>query len=200
MRDRHCLPMVLARVLVSTGCATQREWGVWRSHSTHFATDDHLAFSATNAVAGAPRVTPELMDKAKGQGWWGRNIPSDVQPADVAGNWSGTWTGHGLLRSDRYGVAQVSITQKGATGEGILVLQDWHADRGDGLGQGDVGERDPAESALRGHLQGGWGPADRDLPLHALAGPDRGDAGPLSPTRPPQGGVGWTTMVRITAR
>ena len=130
MRDRNWLPMVMALVLVSTGCATQREWGVWRSHSTHFATDDHLAFSATNAVAGAPRITPELMDKAKGQGWWGRNIPSDVQPADVAGSWSGTWTGHGLLRSDRYGVAQVSITQKGATGEGVLVLQDSQATEG----------------------------------------------------------------------
>ena len=78
MRDRNWLPMVMALVLVSTGCATQREWGVWRSHSTHFATDDHLGFSVTNAVAGAPRITPELMDRAKGQGWWGRNIPSDV--------------------------------------------------------------------------------------------------------------------------
>ena len=124
MRDRNWLPMVLALVLVSTGCATQREWGVWRSHSTHFATDDHLGFSVTNAVAGAPLVTPELMTKAKGQGWWGRSIPSDVQPADVAGHWTGTWTGNGLRRSDRYGVAQASITQKGSTGEGVLILQD----------------------------------------------------------------------------
>ena len=50
MRDRNWLPMVMALLLVSTGCATQREWGVWRSHSTHFATDDHLGFSVTNAV------------------------------------------------------------------------------------------------------------------------------------------------------
>ena len=124
MRDRNWLPMVLALVLVSTGCATQREWTTWREHPTHFATDNHLSFSVTNAVAGAPRVTPELMAQAKGEGWWGRNIPSDVQLADVAGQWNGTWIGYGLLRSQRYGVAQASITQKGATGEGVLVLED----------------------------------------------------------------------------
>jgi hypothetical protein len=130
MRDCNWLPMVMALVLVSTGCATQREWTVWRAHPTHFATDNHLGFSVTNAVAGAPRVTPELMAQAKGEGWWGRNIPSDVQPADVAGNWAGTWTGYGLLRSQRYGVAQASITQKGATGEGVLVLEDSQAAEG----------------------------------------------------------------------
>jgi hypothetical protein len=130
MRDRNWLPMVLALVLVSTGCATQREWTTWREHPTHFATDNHLAFSVTNAVAGAPRVTPELMAQAKGEGWWGRNIPSDVQLADVAGRWNGTWTGYGLLRSQRYGVAQASITQKGATGEGVLVLEDSQAAEG----------------------------------------------------------------------
>jgi hypothetical protein len=122
--------MVLALVLVSTGCATQREWETWRAHPTHFATDNHLGFSVTNSVAGAPLVTPELMARAKAEGWWGRNIPSDVQPADVAGHWNGTWTGYGLLRSHRYGVAQASITQKGASGEGILVLQDSQAAEG----------------------------------------------------------------------
>jgi hypothetical protein len=130
MRDRNWLPMVLALVLVSTGCATQREWATWRAHPTHYATDNHLGFSVTNAVAGAPRVTPELMAQAKGEGWWGRNIPPDVQPADVAGHWNGTWTGYGLLRSQRYGVAEASITQKGATGEGVLVLQDSQAAEG----------------------------------------------------------------------
>ncbi|HJV55511.1 MAG TPA: hypothetical protein VJ971_06035, partial [Methylomirabilota bacterium] len=44
--------------------------------------------------------------------------------ADVAGHWTGTWSGYGLLRSNRYGVAEASITQRGASGEGVLVLQD----------------------------------------------------------------------------
>jgi len=124
MRDRNWLPMVMALALVSTGCATQREWGIWRAHPTHFATDNHLGFSVTSAVAGAPRITPELMQVAKREGWWGRNIPSDVQPANVAGNWEGSWSGYGLLHSLRGGVAKASFTLKGATGEGRLMLAD----------------------------------------------------------------------------
>jgi len=130
MRVRNWLPMGMALVLVSTGCATQREWAVWRSHPTHYANDNHFAFSVTNAVAGAPMATPELMEKAKGEGWWGRYVPSDLQPANVAGNWTGTWTGLGLLRSSRYGVAQASINQNGAGGEGVLILQDSQAVEG----------------------------------------------------------------------
>ena len=124
MRDRNWLPMVMALALVSTGCATQREWGTWRAHPTHFATDNHLSFSVTSAVAGAPRITPELMQVAKSEGWWGRNIPSDVQLANVAGNWEGSWSGYGLLHSLRGGVAKASFTQKGALGEGRLMLAD----------------------------------------------------------------------------
>jgi hypothetical protein len=124
MRDRNWLPMVIALVLVSTGCATQREWAMWRAHPTHFATDNHLGFSVTNAVAGAPRVTPELMQLAKGEGWWGRFIPPDVDLAKVAGNWEGSWSGYGLMQSLRGGVAQATFTLSGATGEGRLVLKD----------------------------------------------------------------------------
>jgi hypothetical protein len=124
MRNRTWLPLAVALVLVSTGCATQREWAVWRAHPTHFATDNHLSFSVTNAVAGAPRITPELMTVAKREGWWGRNIPSDVQLADVAGRWEGSWSGYGMFRSARGGVAQAEFTMKGALGEGRLVLVD----------------------------------------------------------------------------
>jgi hypothetical protein len=130
MRDRNWLPMVIALVLVSTGCATHREWAVWRAHPAHFATDNHLSFSVTNAVAGAPRVTPELMQLAKGEGWWGRFVPSDVKPADVAGSWEGSWSGYGLRESLRGGVAQATFTLNGATGEGRLVLMDSQAAEG----------------------------------------------------------------------
>ena len=130
MRDRSWLPMVMALVLVSTGCATHREWAVWRAHPTHFATDNHLAFSATNMVAGAPRVTPDLMDLAKREGWWGRWIPRDVKPADVAGTWEGSWSGYGLQRSLRGGVAHATFVVNGATGEGRLVLHDSQAAEG----------------------------------------------------------------------
>ena len=130
MQKRNWLPMGIALVLVSTGCATQREWATWRAHPTHFANDNHLSFSVTNAVAGAPRVTPELMQQAKGEGWWGRNIPSDAQAANVAGDWEGAWSGYGIKRSVRSGSATASFTLNGATGEGRLVLNDSQAAEG----------------------------------------------------------------------
>jgi hypothetical protein len=130
MRHRYWLPMVTVFVFMSSGCATEREWAIWHAHPTHFATDNHLSFSATSAVAGAPRVTPDLMEVAKSEGWWGRNFPSNVQVADVAGDWQGSWSGYGLLRSERGGVAQASFSLQGASGEGRLVLKDSQAAEG----------------------------------------------------------------------
>jgi hypothetical protein len=125
MRHRSFLPLILGLVLVSTGCAaTHREWEVWRAHPTHYATDDHLAFSMKNMVGAAPRVTPELMDQAKGQGWWGRNTPFVTPPANVTGRWEGSWSGYGMSRTLRGGVAQAVLTVDGRTGQGRLVLMD----------------------------------------------------------------------------
>ena len=92
MRHRTFLPLLLGLVIVSTGCAaTHREWEVWRAHPTHYATGNHLAFSMQNMVGARPQVTPELMDQAKGEGWWGRNTPFVAPRANVAGTWEGTW-------------------------------------------------------------------------------------------------------------
>jgi hypothetical protein len=125
MRHRSFLPLVLGIVLLSTGCAaTHREWEVWRAHPTHYATDNHLAFSMGNAVGGAPRVTPEMMETAKSEGWWGRNTPFVGPRANVAGRWEGSWSGYGIFRSLRGGVAQAILTVDGATGQGVLVLKD----------------------------------------------------------------------------
>lgn len=125
MLHRHVLPVMLGFVLVSTGCAaTHREWAIWRAHPTHFASDNHLGFSVTNAVAGAPRITPELMDRARGEGWWGRSTPFVTPRADVAGRWEGYWSGRGMFNSLRGGVAQAVLTVDGPTGRGRLVLKD----------------------------------------------------------------------------
>jgi hypothetical protein len=125
MRHRNWLPLVLGFVVVTTGCAaTHREWEVWRAHPTHFATDKHLAFSMGNAVGGAPRVTPELMDQAKSERWWGRNTPFIAPHPDVAGRWEGHWSGYGLSRTQRGGIARAELTVNGATGEGRLILID----------------------------------------------------------------------------
>jgi hypothetical protein len=125
MRHRSFLPLMLGIVLLSTGCAaTHREWEVWRAHPTHYATGNHLAFSMGNAVGGAPRVTPEMMETAKSEGWWGRNTPFVGPRANVAGRWEGSWSGYGIFRSLRGGVAQAILTVDGATGQGVLVLKD----------------------------------------------------------------------------
>jgi hypothetical protein len=124
MRHRDWLPTLMALAILTTGCATEREWAIWRAHPTHFATGGHLDFSASNAVGAAPQVTPKLMETAKGEGWWGRNVPRDVQLADVAGTWRGSWSGYGLMQSRRSGLAEASFTMNGATGQGRLVMQD----------------------------------------------------------------------------
>jgi len=125
MRHRNWLPLMLGLVLTSTGCAaTHREWEVWRAHPTHFASDNHLGYSTARAVGAAPQVTPELMDKAKAQGWWGRNTPFVAPRAAIAGRWEGYWSGYGWSRTLRGGVAKAEFTVDGATGQGRLVLID----------------------------------------------------------------------------
>jgi hypothetical protein len=119
------LPMGIALALLTTGCATEREWTTWRAHPTHYANGNHMAFSVTNMVGGAPRVTPELVQTAKREGWWGRNMPSDAQLANVSGTWEGTWTGYGLQRVPRSGIAIGTFQLNGgATGEGRLSMSD----------------------------------------------------------------------------
>ena len=101
------LPMGIALALLTTGCATEREWTTWRAHPTHYANGNHMAFSVTNMVGGAPRVT------------------SDAQLANVSGTWEGTWTGYGLQRVPRRGIATGTFQLNGgATGEGRLSMSD----------------------------------------------------------------------------
>jgi hypothetical protein len=135
MRHRSFLTLVLGFVLLSAGCAaTHREWEVWRAHPTHYATGNHMAFSMGNVVGGAPRVTPEMVDQAKSEGWWGRNTPLVGQRANVAGRWEGTWSGYGLFHALRGGVAEAVLTLDGATGHGVLMLRDSQVAEGVPLG------------------------------------------------------------------
>jgi hypothetical protein len=125
MRHRIFLPLLLGSVILSAGCAaTHREWEVWRAHPTHYATANHMSFSMGNMVGAAPQVTPEMMAQARSEGWWGRNTPLVGPRADVAGRWEGTWSGYGLSRTLRGGVAQAILTVDGSTGQGRLVLVD----------------------------------------------------------------------------
>jgi hypothetical protein len=125
MRYRICLPLMLGFAVLSTGCAaTHREWEVWRAHPTHFATDNHLGFSMRNAVGATPEVTPQLMDRAQSEGWWGRNTPFVAPRANVAGRWEGSWSGYGWSRTLRGGIARAELTVDGASGHGRLILID----------------------------------------------------------------------------
>ena len=45
-------------------------------------------------------------------------------PVDVAGRWSGTWTGHGVALVPREQEASLELVQAGAIGKGRLLMQD----------------------------------------------------------------------------
>lgn len=77
---RPVILMIGLATLVA-GCATTDERQDWRAHPTHFATDNHLSFSVTNAAAGAPRITPEMVQRAKTESWWGTVIT--VKPEQI---------------------------------------------------------------------------------------------------------------------
>ena len=127
MRHRIFLPLLAGpSVSSSTGCAaTHREWEVWRAHPTHYATTNHMAFSMGNMVGGAPRVTPEMMDQARGEGWWGRNTPF-VGPRAECRRAVGRHLERLRHAPARCGAAwrRRSSSSTGATGQGRLVLED----------------------------------------------------------------------------
>ncbi len=72
--DRVRLLLTGAALLAVAGCATSEEWATWKSHPTHFASGDHLFFSARNREGASPRVTRQDIALAREQGWWGRPV------------------------------------------------------------------------------------------------------------------------------
>ena len=74
---------VAAVTTMITGCATAEEWSVWKSNTAHFASGDHMTFSARNRD-GAPRVSRADVDLARAQNWWGRAIT--VDQSQILGN------------------------------------------------------------------------------------------------------------------
>jgi type IV pilus biogenesis protein CpaD/CtpE len=72
--------VVLAGVVA--GCASN-DWKEWRSHSTHFASGDHMAFSLKNQ-GSTPRVSASDSRLAASQAWWGE--PVVVRPDQIFQN------------------------------------------------------------------------------------------------------------------
>jgi hypothetical protein len=73
MRSRIMRITLIVGMIFSTGaCASREDWGVWKSHSTHFASGDHATFSMRNNKDGSqPRVSRSDITASKQQDWWG---------------------------------------------------------------------------------------------------------------------------------
>jgi hypothetical protein len=72
-------------ILLAGGCATTEEWGEWRAHSSHYASDQHLDFSMRNDAQGSPpKVTRSDVAAAQTQNWWGKAIT--VQTSQIFQN------------------------------------------------------------------------------------------------------------------
>ena len=59
--------VLLATVVV--GCSA-KDWQEWKSHPSHFASGDHMAFSLKNQ-GKTPRVSSADSRLAASQTWWG---------------------------------------------------------------------------------------------------------------------------------
>ena len=59
--------VLLATVVV--GCSA-KDWQEWKSHSSHFASGDHMTFSLKNQ-GKTPRVSSADSRLAASQTWWG---------------------------------------------------------------------------------------------------------------------------------
>ena len=74
MRTGRAMVLTAALTLMAGGCATSEEWGTWKSHPTHFASGQHMAFSVRNTEDRTPRVARRDFVLAGDEGWWGKAI------------------------------------------------------------------------------------------------------------------------------
>jgi hypothetical protein len=112
-----------AALLGTAGCATTEEWTEWNTHQAHFASANHLRFSVKNRFAPPLIQEPRDIALAGEESWWGG--PFDDRPlVNVAGRWSGTWSGVGAYRWPFSSHAEAEFAQDGRFGKGRMVLED----------------------------------------------------------------------------
>jgi hypothetical protein len=61
-------------LLATTACATGEEWATWKTHSSHFASGEHMFFSVRNREGMQVQVTRGDIALARDQAWWGKPI------------------------------------------------------------------------------------------------------------------------------
>ena len=74
--------VLLVSAAAAGGCASET-WREWRSHSSHFASGDHMMFSLKNQ-GKTPKVTSTDTKLAASQSWWGD--PVVVRPDQIFQN------------------------------------------------------------------------------------------------------------------
>jgi len=75
--------LLLSAVMFSmSGCATRADWQIWAGHPAHFASSNHLAFSAKSHPTTAS-ITEADKEAAEREAWWGRLMPQE-KPTAVA--------------------------------------------------------------------------------------------------------------------
>ena len=68
------LVLISGALVATASCATSEAWRIWSSHGTHFASLDHLSFSARNQEETARRVTRPDIATAQEEAWWGERV------------------------------------------------------------------------------------------------------------------------------
>jgi len=132
----HCLrPILLGGVLLfATACTTGEDFQTWKDHSTQYASDRHMAFSARNVGAKRAKVTETDLANAQKEQWWGKGLPGSLTSgptAAISGRWEGSWSGRGMFsQAARSAVARAEFALKDDIGEGVLVVNDATATEG----------------------------------------------------------------------
>jgi hypothetical protein len=124
MRCKSLKTLLLGGACLATAaCASSEEWAEWRAHPAHFASTQHFQFSMRNRLAPPLVQHPADVELARAQGWWGG--PFEEPPlANVAGRWTGTWSGSGVYHWPFSSHAEAEFLQEGRYGAGRLVLAD----------------------------------------------------------------------------
>lgn len=73
-RNKARWAILLGGLALGAGaCASGEQWTEWRSHSSHFASGDHMSFSLKN-MGSTARVSRKDQQVSGTQSWWGKPV------------------------------------------------------------------------------------------------------------------------------